>query len=89
MLITAPTPFNEQKSKVGGKSEKHLGECVVKDLTRPLVGKNYTIYCDNYFSSVKLFSLLSDSIYACGTLRSDRVGYPAEFKKHLKKGFKE
>ena len=82
--------FQVYLGKVGGKSEKHLGERVVKDLTRPLVGKNYTIYCDNYFSSVKLFEdLLSDSIYACGTLRSDRVGYPAEFKKHLKKGFKE
>ena len=38
--------------------------------------------------SVKLFEdLLRDKIYACGTMRSDRVGYPTEFKQHLKKGF--
>ena len=82
--------FQVYLGKIGGKSEKQLGERVVKDLTRPLVGKFYTVYCDNYFSSVKLFEdLLKDSIYACGTLRSDRVGYPDEFKKHLKKGLKE
>ena len=64
-----------------GQRETRLGERVVKDLSRALVGKYYTIYCDNYFSSVKLFNnLLKDSIYACGTLRSNRVGYPQEFK---------
>ena len=74
--------------KIGKKSEKSLGERVVKDLTRTLVGKNYTIYCDNYFTSVKLFDdLLTNSIYACGTLRSNRVGYPNEFKQYIKKGF--
>ena len=40
-----------------------------------------------FFTSVELFnSLLDDGIYACGTLKSNRRGYPAEFKKYLKKG---
>ena len=44
--------------------ETSLGERVVKDLSRALVGKYYTIHCDNYFSNVKLFNnLLKDSIY--------------------------
>ena len=73
-----------------GQRETSLGERVVKDLSRALVGKYYTIYCDNYFSSVKLFNnLLKDSIYACGTLRSNRVGYPQEFKPFVKKGRQE
>lgn len=73
-----------------GQRETSLGERVVKDLSRALVGKYYTIYCDNYFSSVKLFNdLLKDSIYACGTLRSNRVGYPQEFKPFVKKGLQE
>ena len=56
-------------AKVSGNPERYLGEHVVKDLTRSLVGRNYTIYCDNYFTSEKLFQdLLKESIYACGTL---------------------
>ena len=69
-----------------GQRETSLGERVVKNLSRALVGKYYTIYCDNYFCSVKLFNdLLKDSIYACGTLRSNRVGYPQAFKPFVKK----
>ena len=79
--------FQVYAGKVHNATEKHLGERVVKNLTRTLVGKYYTIYCDNYFTSIKLFDdLLKDCIYACGTLRTNRVGYPTEFKRHLKKG---
>ena len=82
--------FQVYVGKVRGNSEQNLGERVVKDLTRSLVGTNATIYCDNFFSSPKLFEdLFQDSIYACGTLRSSRVGYPESFKKYLKKGLGE
>ena len=82
--------FQVYLGKVRGTVERHLGERVVKDLTRPLIGRNFTIYCDNFFTSAKLFEdLLSDSIYACGTLRSDRLGYPDEFRPFLKKGLGE
>ena len=57
----------------------------MKDLARPLVGRNYTIYCDNYFTSVKLFEdLLKESIYTCGTLRTERMRYLEEFKPQIK-----
>ena len=63
---------------------------MIKDLTRNIIGKNYVVYCDNYFTSVDLFkNLLQDSIYACGILWSNRKGYPQEFKKYLKKGLPE
>ena len=72
--------------KVGSWLETQLGEQVVKDLTRNLVGKHYTVYCDNFFTSIQLFNdVLKDSIYAYGTIRSNRVGYPDEFKPFLKK----
>ena len=58
-----------------GKSdapEKYVGEKVVKNLSWPLVGGNYHIYCDNFFTTVRLFEdLLEDGIYACGTFRRD------------------
>ena len=82
--------FQVYLGKVGGRSETHIHERVVKDLTRNHVGKHYTVYCDNFFTSVQLFNdLLKDSIYACGTIRSNRVGYPDEFKPFLKKGLPE
>ena len=58
-----------------------LGGSVVKLLTRPLVGKYHHVFMDNFFTSAALFSdLLLDGIYACGTARSNRKGYPEEFK---------
>ena len=45
------------------------------------------VYFDNFFSSVTLIlELLMDGIYACGTLRSNRIGFPEEFKQYIKKG---
>ena len=71
-----------------GVREVNLGERVVKDLTKVLRGNYYRIFCDNYFSGIKLFDdLYKDSIYACGTLRLNRVGYPIDLKPLAKKGF--
>ena len=56
-------------------TETNLGAKVVKKLSRPLVGGNYHLYFDNFFSSVSLFEdLVEDSLYACGTFRKDRKG---------------
>ena len=69
--------------------EKGLGARVVKELTRSLVGKNYHIFCDNFFSGVDLFAdLQKDGIYACGTLRSNRLYFPNDLKAVVKKGLK-
>ena len=42
--------FQIYTGKVNGKPENLLGERVVKDLSRPLVHKNYRIYFDNHFN---------------------------------------
>lgn len=56
-----------------GNTEVDLGRNVVTTLTRELVGKNYSVYMDNFFSSIELFQrLLDDNIYATGTLRSNK-----------------
>lgn len=57
------------------KSNVGLGGTVVQE--RSLIGKNHIIMMDNYFSSPLLFEQLkADSIYACGTVRSNREGLP-------------
>ena len=69
--------------------EKGLRARVVKKLTRSLVGKNYHVYCDNFFSGVDLFAdLQTEGIYACGTLRSNRLHFPDNMKSVAKKGLK-
>ena len=65
-----------------GTAEKGLGARVVKSLTSELKGKNHHIYFDNYFTSESLLSdLVEDGIYACGTARQDRKGFPDALKK--------
>ena len=71
-------------------SEKGLGARVVKDLSRDLIGKHYHIFCDNFFTSIRLFDELHQKgIYATGTLRADRRGFPEELRETVKKGFRE
>ncbi|CAI8005304.1 PiggyBac transposable element-derived protein 4 [Geodia barretti] len=61
--------------------ELGLGGSVVKTLTRPLVGKHHHIFMDNFFTSpALLMDLLQDGIYACGTVRSNRRGFPQDLK---------
>ena len=65
-----------------GSGEKQLGQRVVKDLTQHLKGKNHHIFFDNFFTSEKLLrDLADDDIYACGTARKDRQGFPPALKK--------
>ena len=62
--------------------EKHLGSRVVKDLAAPLKNKYHHVYFDKFFSSVGLLEdLRDDGIYACGTARTDRVGFPEALKR--------
>ena len=49
--------------------------------------RNHHVYFDNFFSSVQLLlNLAKDGIYACGTLRSNRVGFPVDLIQHVQKG---
>ena len=64
-----------------GSGEKQLGQRVVKDLTQDLKGKNHHVFFDNFFTSEKLMrDLADDNIYACGTARKDRRGFPPSLK---------
>ena len=69
------------KSSDGDSPEVGLGERVVLQLCRQLQGGNYQVFCDNFFSTVALFDkLLQQKIYACGTTRIDRRGFPDTLK---------
>lgn len=64
-----------------------LGEQVVLDLCDFCLRKYHHIYCDNFFTSVRLFRLLLDeNTYACGTVRQDRQGFPQELKTKKRNG---
>ena len=65
-----------------GSGEKRLGHRVVNDLTQHLKGKNHHVFFDNFFTSEKLLrDLAYNNIYACGTARKDRKGFPLDLKK--------
>ena len=54
--------FHVYVGKKDNVREVGLGESV--ELTRALVGNNYRIYCDNFFTLVQLFrDLLNDCVY--------------------------
>ena len=68
--------------KVGDTAEKGLGARVVKDLTSNLRGKYHHAFFDNFFTSVDLLvDLEKEGVYACGTARKDRRGFPTALKK--------
>ncbi|XP_056001537.1 piggyBac transposable element-derived protein 4-like [Ostrea edulis] len=48
-------------------------------------GIKYHVYFDNYFTSVKLMEdLLAQKIYPCGTVRTNRRGFPNDLKGRLR-----
>jgi hypothetical protein len=74
--------------KTTDRGEKGLGKHVVEKLTENLRGKHHHIYIDNYFTSIPLMlSLTQNDLYGCGTMRANRLGFPAQFKPLIKKGF--
>ena len=65
----------------GNTTEHGLGERVVLQLSDPFRGQWFRFFCDNFFTSPKLFTELhSRGLYACGTVRQDRRGCPNELK---------
>ena len=69
------------KPSDGESTEVGLRGRVVKQLCTPLQQGNYQVFCDNFFSTCSLFDdLLQQKIYACGTTRLDRRGFPETLK---------
>ena len=70
--------------------ELGLGGSVVHYLTQPLVHKHHHVFMDSFFSSADLYhTLLVDGIYACGTIRPTRKGFPAELRDKKKVNLKK
>ena len=79
--------FSVYNGRKGDTTEVGLGGNVVSELTEQVQGKNHCLYMDNIFSSVPLYlQLLSDNIYACGTLRTNRKYLPNDLKTSAKRG---
>lgn len=63
--------------QANAQPQKNLAEAIVLKLVEGFEGKNFYIFMDNWFTSIKLFmELLARDIRACGTLRADRKGFP-------------
>ena len=79
--------FEVYTGKKGDSVEHGLGATVVKNLSNDLHHTYRHLYFDNFFSSVDLLlDLLRIGLYECGTLRTNRKGFPAELKPCMKKG---
>ena len=82
--------FQVYTGKQGDSTEKGLGAKVVKTLTAPYVNSCRHVYFDNFFTGVDLLLDLQRShLYGCGTVRTNRKGFPSELKPIVKKGMKE
>lgn len=80
----------ERKMYVGKKTcaEVGLGENVVLDLTRSLIGSGCHIFMDNFFTSPHLLQILhSHGLQGTGTVRKNRTGLPeTKLDRDMKKG---
>ena len=69
--------FQVYKGKENGQAEKHLARRIVHDLVVDFNNTGHHVYMDNNYSDPHLFrELFQRGIYACGTIRSNRVGFP-------------
>ena len=65
----------------GGVTEHGVGERVVLGLTEKYCGRNHHVFCDNFFTSPRLFrELHSHGLYACGTVRQMRKEFPHDLR---------
>lgn len=79
--------FEVYEGKKSNKVEKGLGGSVVMRLTEEIHKKYHHIYFDNFFTGVELMlNLLRCGTYSCGTMRSDRKGFPSTLKTIVKRG---
>jgi hypothetical protein len=74
--------FQVYTGKVDSGTEHGLAHRVVFDLMRHYLNKCYKLFMDNFY---QLFvDLLSNKTGACGTIRSNRIGFPKELQGKMK-----
>lgn len=62
----------------GSVTEHGLSYRVIRELTRLFLNKYHHVFCDNLFTSIPLAcDLLRDKTYLCGTIHSNRHGFPS------------
>lgn len=82
--------FQVYTGKQGNTEQKGLGANVVTTLTKPYVNTFRHVYFDNFFTIVDLLlDLYQSGLYGCGTVRTNRKGFPQQLKPIVKKGMKE
>ena len=65
--------------KSGDGPTTNLGHKVVMEICKDILGKGYHVYCDNYFTSIRLAAdLLEHGTHLVGTTRPDRIDFPRE-----------
>ena len=71
--------FQVYLGKQEGNLETNLARRVVRDLTVTEHDRNHHLYMDNFHNDPYLFKeLLGKNIFACGTVRPNRKGFPDE-----------
>ena len=74
----------------GERVRVNLGANVVKTLMAPYRNTYRHIYSDNFFASIELLiDILKLGLYGCGTVRTNRKGFPDELKTLAKEGLGE
>lgn len=59
-------------------------DIVMRILNIPFLGRGYKLYVDNFYTSPSLFrDLLLRKIWACGTVRPNKAGYPKKKENDL------
>ena len=78
--------FRVYTGKFEQASDDGQGFDVVMEMGRLLLDKWHHFYFDNFFTSVKLAEkLLSRNTYMCGTIRTNRKGWPKDLRAKKKK----
>jgi DNA excision repair protein ERCC-6 len=86
-VLADPTGYSVDFNLYLGSAESHstsengLAYDVVQKLISPLVYQRYFLFCDNFYSSPKLFcDLLQEEVYCTGTVNINRRELPSDVK---------